>query len=113
MVYLQSQQIVAYSKTQKTTFHPKLILHNMLKYRIAAVFISMHNHSTSALFPRIIGKVWYKLEPSLMEAQSHTQTEIVLFQTKKELLDMWKLVPQNRERICCRYSITRARLIAS
>lgn len=73
-----------------------LILHNMLKYRIAAVFIFMHNHSLSALFPRIIGKVWYKLEPSLMEAQSHTRTEIALFQTKKELLDIWKLVPSKQ-----------------
>lgn len=96
MAYLQSQQMVAYSKSQKITFHPMLIPGNMLKYRIAAVFISMHNHSTSALLPRTIGKARYKLQPSLMEAQSHSQTEVVLFQTKKQLPDTWKLVSQNR-----------------
>lgn len=73
-----------------------LIPGNKLKYRIAAAFISMHIHSTSALLPKTIGNTWYKLEPSLMEAQSHTQTEVVLFQTKKQLPATWKLVSQNR-----------------
>lgn len=97
MIYLQSQQVVTYSKTQESKCHPMLIPDNMLNYRIAAAFIYIHNDSTLDLLPSTVEKARYKLVPSFMEVQSHMQTEgAVLFQTKQQLPATWKVVPQNR-----------------
>lgn len=97
MIYLQSQQVVAYSKTQDSKYHPMLIPGNVLNNRIAAAFIYIHNHFTLDLFLSTIEKAWYKSVPSFTEVQSHTQTEVaVLFQTKKQLPAAWKRLPQNR-----------------